>query len=507
MKAADFLMLVLFLAGMAAMGVYFARRSSSTESYFLGNRSFPGWAVGLSMLGTAISSVTFLAFPAAAYALDYRQLTPNLMMPPVAVFAAWIIIPFFRRGHRTTAFEFLEERFGQSVRVYAAASFIIASAIRLAIVLYLVSIPIAGMLGMKLIPVILIGGIVVAFYTAVGGIEAVIWTDVVQTVILLLGGVLCVLFVALRLPEGLPDVFRIGAEYHKFSLGPLDFGFGERTLSLMVLLGLMSFIAEYTSNQNIVQRWLAAGSTREARKATLLCAFMSVPTWFLFYFLGTALFAFYHIYPALLPEGTVPEGVLPHFITTQLPAGVGGVIIAACLAAAMSTLSSSINGISSVATVDFVRRFRPRTAEAEAMHWAKAISWITGALMIAGAVAIDGIPRESIADFTLIVGSIFGGGMLAIYLLGLFVPRVGNLALWTGLAAGLLFNLYMGLNTLGVLPQAVRLVIHPYWTTILVNGIVLVLALAASLKRRKQPEGPEYEQTRSPEPLPLPDRE
>jgi SSS family solute:Na+ symporter len=457
------------------------------------------------MLGTSISSVTFLALPAAAYVLDYRQAVSNLAMPVAAVLAIVIFIPFFRQGRMTSAFEYLEERYGVLVRSYAALSFVMLQGLRLAIVLYLVSIPIAGMLGMKLIPVILIGGVVVAFYTALGGIEAVIWTDVVQTIILLLGGILCVLCVALRLPDGLPDVFRIGEEYHKFSLGPLDFGFGERTLSLMVLLGLMSFISEYTSNQNIVQRWLAAGSTREARKATLLCAFLSVPTWLLFYFLGTSLFAFYHIHPALLPEATVPEGVLPHFITTQLPAGMGGVIIAACLAAAMSTLSSSINGISSVATVDFVRRFRPETGEAGAMRWAKAISWLTGALMIAGAIVIDGIPRESIADFTLTVGSIFGGGMLAIYLLGLFVPRVGNLALWTGLAAGLLFNLYMGLNTLGVLPQTVRLVIHPYWTTILVNGIVLALALAASLKRRKQPEGFEYEQLHSPEPLQLPD--
>ena len=480
-RPADLFILLLFLAGMAAMGVFFSKRNNSTEEYFLGNRAFPGWAVGLSMLGTSISSVTFLALPAAAFVLDYRQLVPNLTLPAVALLAAWIIIPFFRQGAAVSAFEYLEKRYGGAIRFYAAFSFVLQQQFRLSTVLYLVSIPLAEMLGVGIGWIILAGGIVVVFYTALGGIEAVIWTDVAQTIVLLLGGLLCVALVVLRLPEGFADVFRIGAEFDKFSLGPLETGFGERTLTVMIILGFINFGTEYTSNQNVVQRYLAARSTREARKATLLCAVMSVPTWLSFFFVGSCLFAFYHVYPKLLPEGIPADAVLPHFILHETPPGVAGIIIAACLAAAMSTLSSSVNAVSTVSTVDFVKRFRRDCSDAESLGAAKFFSWLSGALMIAGALVIDFIPRESMTDFTLILGSIFGGGMLAIYLLGFFTRRVGNAALLTGVGFGLVLNGWLLLNTFELLPETWRLTVHPYWTTILVNALVLAAALLASL--------------------------
>ena len=126
-RTADIIAILVFLLGMAGMGLYFARRNRSTEEYFLGNRSFPGWAIGLSMLGTSISSVTFLALPAAAYVLDFRMLTPNLTLPVVAVIAIFVFIPFFRRGKTVSAYEYLESRFGIGVRLYVAIYFVLIS--------------------------------------------------------------------------------------------------------------------------------------------------------------------------------------------------------------------------------------------------------------------------------------------------------------------------------------------------------------------------------------------
>ena len=481
MRLADLLVLVLFLLGMAGMGIYFARRSRSTEAYFLGERAFPGWAIGLSMLGTSISSVTFLALPAAAFILDYRQLTPNLMMPVVAVIAAIFFIPFFREIRIVSAYEYLEQRYGAAIRLYAAGSYVVLQSLRLATILYLVSIPVAEMLGLNLGLVVAVGGVVVVFYTATGGIEAVVWTDVVQTIILLAGGILCVAVIAWKLPGGVAEVIEVGAADHKFSLGPLSFGFGERTLPVLLLLGMVNFGTEYLGNQSVVQKYLAARSLREARKATLICAGMSIPTWLAFFFVGTCLYVFYRIFPQRLPEGIAADAVLPHFILNELAPGIAGLVIAACLAAAMSTLSAILNSVSSILTVDFVKRFSRNYSDALGLRWARIFSYLIGVVMIAGALVIDRVPRESITDFTLILGSVLGGGMFAIFILGFLTRRVGNGALWWGMGCGLALNLYLLVNTLELLPEAWRLPVHPYWTTVIVNVTIIVIALAAAL--------------------------
>lgn len=472
----DIAAIALFLLVMAGIGFYFGKRNTGTEAYFFGNRAFPGWVLGLSMLGTSISSVTFLALPAAAYALDYRQSVTNLMMPIAAVFAMIFLIPLFRRGHASTAFEYLEKRFGAVMRSYGAASFVILQLIRLATVLYLVSLPLAAMTDIPLEWVIIVSGFFIGLYTVIGGIEAVIWTDVIQTIILLLGGLLCLILILFALPNGLSDVIRIGTEFNKFSFGPATWGFGDRTLTVVLLLGLIHFGTEYAGNQNVIQRYLAAKSTREARKATLLCAVMSVPTWMMFFFLGTSLFVFYTLFSAALPAGLPADQVLPHFILTQLPSGVSGIVIAACLAAAMSSLDSSVNAISTVVTVDFIKRYgRPRS-DAQLLNIAKRIAIAAGIVMIAGAIVVGHIEKESVNDLTLILGSMFGGGMFAVYMTGFLMRRVSSRAMITALSAGLLVNIWLGLNTLGWLPSMLRADIHAYWTTIAVNFLVIALS-------------------------------
>ena len=477
----DLTAIVIFLAGMAGMGLWFARKNSSTEAYFLGNRSFPGWAVGISMLGTSISSVTFLALPAAAYILDYRQAVPNMALPLVAVIAVFFFIPLFRQGNMTSAFEYLEKRYGILVRAYAALSFLVLQLVRLAVILYLVAIPVEGMLGIPILWVIVVGGLVVSLYTVFGGIEAVVWTDVVQTFILLGGGLVCLGLMVWEIPGGIGRVIDLGVEYHKFGLGPVKFDLNERTFFAVLLLGLVNFTNEYASNQNVVQRYIASKSLREARKATLICMFMSVPTWMSFFFLGSCLFAFYHVFPEPAVAAMAADEVLPHFILTKTPPFVGGLIIAACLAAAMSSQSSSINAISTICTVDFFKRFgRPRS-DREYLTIAKLTAGVASLLMIAGAIVICYIPKESINDFSLIIGSLFGGGVLSIFLLGFFTTRVGYRAVLLGTGVALACNVYLMLNTFGWLPEALKLPVHSYWTTIIVNAVLLPVGYGAAL--------------------------
>lgn len=481
LRIPDVIAVLIFLVSMAGVGIYFAKRNKSTEEYFLGNRSFPGWAVGLSMLGTSISSVTFLALPAAAYVLDYRQAVSNMVLPLVAIAAIFIFIPFFRRGHSTTAFEYLEKRYGTGIRVYAAASFIVLQLLRLATVLYLVSIPVASMTGFDVIWVMVVGGIFIGFYTVLGGIEAVIWTDVVQTIILLLGGILCFVFIIYDLPGGLNEVFQVGSEHQKFSLGPISWALNERTFFVMLLLGVINFTTEYSSNQNVVQRYLAVKSTREARKATLICAAMSIPTWMAFFFLGTCLFVFYKNFPTAEIAKLSADEILPYFILTRIPAGLAGVIIAACLAAAMSSLDSSINAISTVTTIDFLKKYCPGRQDKFYLKWAKSFAVLAGVLMIIGAIILYKIPKESITDLSIILGSIFGGGILGIFMLGFFSKRVGNKAIIIGLSMALGLNIFLMFNCFGWLPQCLTVEIHAYWTSAFVNIILILVAYISSL--------------------------
>ena len=480
MRNLDFAVVVLFMVAMVGMGFHFAKKNRNTDAYFLGGRSMPGWAIGLSMLGASISSITFLALPAAAYVLDWRQLVPNLTMPFIAILAAIFIIPFFRQAKAASAFEYLERRYGTPIRVYAAFSFLMMQLMRLALVLYLVAIPMAELLGCHLFTVIILVGAITGFYTIVGGLRAVVWTDVIQTVILLIGGIVCFVVIACSLPGGFGQIISEGMADGKFSLGPMNWGLDDRSFLVMILLGIVNFGTEYSSNQGLVQRYVASRTTSEARKATLLCAFMSIPTWSAFYFVGTSLYVFYKVFPSTEVAALEADAVLPYFILHRIPAGVSGMIIAACLAAAMSTLSSVINSVSTICTMDFLQRFFRRSDES-ALRWARFFSLAATCVMIAGACGMHYIPKESVNDMSLVIGSLFGGGMFALYMSGFFTKRIGNKAIMIGLATGLCFNVYMMCNSFGWLPEALSLHIHSYWTTILVNAIIWFAAIASSI--------------------------
>ncbi|MCQ2396423.1 MAG: sodium/solute symporter [Lentisphaeria bacterium] len=439
------------------------------------------------MLGASISSITFLALPAAAYILDWRQLVPNLTMPAVAILAAIFIIPFFRQTKATSAFEYLEKRYGMPIRIYAAFSFLIMLLLRLALVLYLVAIPMAELLGCHIFTVIIVVGVITSFYTIVGGLKAVVWTDVIQTIILLGGGILIFVLIALALPGGFGQIISEGMADNKFSLGPMTWGLSDRSFFVMFLMGLVNFGTEYSSNQGLVQRYVASKTTKEARRATLICAFMSIPTWCAFYFVGTSLYVYYKIFPDTAVAALESDAVLPYFILHRIPTGLSGVIIAACLAAAMSTLSSVINSCSTVCTVDFLQRFWKRS-DASALKWAKFFSLAASVIMILGACAIDYVEKESINDMSLIIGSVFGGGMLALYMSGFFTKRIGRRAITIGLLTGILFNVYMMCNSFHWLPDCLTLPIHSYWTTILVNLLIIIASLIVSLfDKNKKP--------------------
>ena len=325
----DWAVLLAYLAVVLLIGFYFARRNTSTEEYFVGGRRFRGWVIGLSLVGTSISSITFLAYPADAFKTGWLRYLPNLALPVALFVAAYVFLPFFRRGNMTSAYEFLEQRFGPSVRVYGALAFIVAQLVRLAMILWLLSLLIQQLVDVTPTTAIIGAGLFVGLYTIIGGIDAVIWTDVLQTVVLMIGGLLCIWVVVEALPGGLGQVFREASAAGKFALAEFDDGtprpvrwqpsLSEKTVTMMLLIGLTNWLTEYSSNQNTVQRYCASRSMKEARRGLWVYLFTALPVWAFYMLLGTALWVFFQHYPdptaaAVLTGEARAESIMPWFI-------------------------------------------------------------------------------------------------------------------------------------------------------------------------------------------------
>lgn len=485
----DLTIMALYFAGVVGIGLKFARKSGTTEGYFLGDKSAPSWVLGLSMIAAKISSVTFLALPAAAFVLDWRLFVPNLAIVPVAAVAIWIVVPFFRRAAHTTAFEYLNIRFGAAARIYGAIIFLVGQALRLGSVIYLVTIPIEMFTGFSPILIMLVIGGFCTFYTIVGGIQAVIWTDAIQAIILYLGGISALAVMVLGIPGGFPTIFQAAVADNKFSLGPMNWSLSDRTFWTMFIIGTTGWISQYTSDQVLIQRYLAAKDLREARMAGVTSAFLCLPTWAFFFFLGTALYVFYKMVPDAGVAALPADNVFPYFILTRMPHGLTGLVIAGVLSAAMGSLSAALNAFSTVATVDIVRPYLLRNKSDHFYTYAaKGITGLAALIMFGIGLALYSTTKESFVDLSHQLIGLIGGMIPGFFLLGFFAARVNKRIIWQTFPIAFLLNVYLVLANLNLVPDFLGIKIHPYWVSTLVIYVLIVLALAISWIQRAPPE-------------------
>ena len=488
----DLAVLVTYFGMMLGLGAYFSRKNTTTEQYFLGNRNFSGWVIGLSLVGTSISSITFLAYPGDAFKTNWLRFLPNLMLPIAVIVAAAWFLPRLRKSNAVTAYEFLETRFGPIVRSYGAIAFLFAQTARVSMVLYLISLVLQTITGLPATYCVLIAGFFVAAYTIMGGIEAVIWTDVIQTIVLIAGGLFCIGSIVIAIPGGLGTILETAWAADKLSVG--DFtangyqsaswlpALTEKTALMMLLIGLISWLTEYSSNQNTVQRFCASRSESEARKALFICAAVSLPTWAFFMFLGTALWVFFGNFPAELATGILEgknkaEEILPYYIIHHLPVGLVGLVLAAAIAAAMSSLDSSINAMATVATHDLYRRFSVK--ERSDAHYLRFARWFTtgsSLLMMAGALYLIDASTSTLQDTATIITALFAGGLLTIYLIGFFSKRCSTIHISLGIAATMLYTGWTLLASDNVAPYPFDL----YYTGLIGNIVMFVVAYGSS---------------------------
>lgn len=416
------------------VGLWAGIRTKTTEGYFLGGRQIPSWAVSLSMLGSAISSMTFLAYPGSAYDGNFSRIVGSLTYPISAIFAVFVFVRFYREAGYVSAYTYFEKRFGLWSRIYVCVLFSLGQIFRMGLILYLLSMAVTSMHPeFGLYGVIFLIGTFVTVYTVLGGIEAVIWTDVFQTVVLVLGGIIVILVVFLRLDGGAATVIEMGAAHGKFSLvgheakSAFDFSLSRDTILMLFICGFMATLTEFGLDQTKVQRYCATRTTRGAQTATLFGALGCVPLWFLFMFIGASLWVFYQVHPERMSHEMLADEVFPYFILRELPTGVGGAVIAGVMAAAMSSIDSSMSGMTSATTEDLYKRILcPGRNDRHYLIAAKIIATFSGVCMMATSLGLSFLQEETILEVLFVIGSMLCAGVSGLFLLGFCTTRTNS---------------------------------------------------------------------------------
>jgi len=339
------------------------------------------------------------------------------------------------------------------------------------------------------------------------------WLAPIQAVVLLLGGLVCIVYIAFQLPDGFSQIIDVGKENNKFALGqftppdpePAEEGqpaqatqnflkwiMSDDAVWAILFLGIFEWLLNYAGDQTVVQRYAAAKSLKDARKATILFSILALPTWILFFMVGTSVFVFYQQFPELYNSALEADKVFPHFILTQLPAGIAGVVIAGVLAAAMSSLDSSINSLSTVTVVDLVKPYlSPGREDKYYLRIAHAVAIFCATFMIIGAMYLvklfETTGVETMNDLTWILSSLFGGCMVGLFMVGFFSTRVDGRAATIGMCCAVLMNIYLGLNQMEILPSALSIPVHEYWIVAIVNATFVLIAFTlGSLRKTDQ---------------------
>ena len=422
--------LALYLIGMLLMGLYFMRKENGADDFFKGGGRIPWWAAGISIYATMLSAITYMTIPAKAYTTNWTYYPMLWMILLISFPVIKYYLPYFRKLNVTSAYEILEQRFNLFTRLLASALFSIFMIVRMAIVLYLPSLALTAVTGIDIYLCIVLMGLVTIVYCTMGGVEAVIWGDVVQGLILVCGAIFAVVYLAVGTEGGVMGCIDIALENDKLRLFDWSNSWSQATWWVIIIGGLANNLISYTSDQTVIQRYLTTPDEKSAGRGILVNGVMSVFVSVAFYMIGTGLYTFYKTHPAALDVTMAQsDAIFPFFMMSQMPAGVAGALIAAIFAATMSTISSNINSVATAFSIDFWKRFRP-TTDAQLVvvaRWASVLSGLVG-LSLALFMATWNI--QSFLDFFNQALGLLTSGLGGLFFIAVFMKRVkGNAAL------------------------------------------------------------------------------
>ena len=433
--------LIVYFGLLLFIGFFFSKRQKNTDDYFKGGGRIPWLAAGLSIFGTGLSAITFMAIPAKAYATDWAYIWFNggfLLMAPIIIY---YFIPLFRKWNITSAYQYLELRFNVSLRLIGSLSFILFQIGRMAVVLFLPSIAINVVTGIDIYACIMAMGLFSLLYTLMGGIEAVIWTDAMQVIVLLGGAILCLILMISNIEGGFSEIVNTAVENNKFNAFNMAFDWDKPTFWVVLFGGFFASLATYGSDQTMVQRYLTTSDQKGAVKSLLTNVWLTIPATLLFFFVGTALFVFFKQHPEnmnlSLSNG---DAIFPWYIVQELPDGVVGILISGILAAAMSSVSSSVNSAATSYSVDIHFRFWNSGDELKLARIATMIFGIMGTLV---ALFMAGFEIKSLWDvFNKVLGLIIGS-MSGLFILGILIKNANSRGALIGFFGSLLIQIYV----------------------------------------------------------------
>jgi SSS family transporter len=435
----DVAILVAYIAATLYIGLRHARKNQSLDAYFFADRNIPWWAAGISIVAADTSVVSYIGQPAYVYQKDLQLLVAMLIVLPViwVTVAVWFI-PFLARLHLYTIYQYLERRFGIIARSTASGLFLLLRSGHLALAVYIQALALTPITGIDMSVAVIVCGTVVTLYTVLGGMRAVVWTDVIQFFVTT-GGLLVVLGAVLwEFGGNVGTIWKICAEHGHTRLVNMDYNPLIQTTFWWLIIGqALNFLGAYSMDQVLVQRYLSTKSRREMVKAIAVNGMISLPLTICLFGVGLGLTAYYITHPALAATLEVKDQLLLHFVRYELP-GLAGLVTAALLAATMSCVSAGINSLSTATTIDFIQRFRRNSAFAEEdVRTAKWISLVWGAVITTGALAFSIGGVKNVVDACITVIGLFTGPLVAMFLLGALTTRAVEKGVLSGAIAGL----------------------------------------------------------------------
>lgn len=447
----NFAVVVLYLLGVTGVGVFFYFRNRNIDDFLKGGGRIPFWVAAFSIFATMLSSITFIAIPGKVFATDWCNYLLNVSVFIVTPFVITFFLPFFRQIKSASAYEYLEKRFNLLSRLFASTIFILYHIMRMGIVMYLPALALSSIIKispnpqMNMIYAILIMGILSMIYCSLGGLEAVVWTDTIQSFVLLSGALITVIVILSKV-GGFSEFFHTAFQYQKFTIAVPDFSrssFTRPVLWVILLGGIGQNLIPYASDQSVIQRYMSVKDSRSAKKSIWTNTFISVIASALFFFVGTSLFVFYKKFSHQInPSISKVDEIFPSFIVNELPVGISGLVVAAILAAAQSTVSTSINSATAVVISDFVLRFKKTRNEKQELFFSRITTFVFGLLGTGFALFLVTLSNPSLWDSFIGLLGLVLGALCGMFLLGIFFKQANGMGANVGILLGIAFTLF-----------------------------------------------------------------
>ncbi|KAB7530398.1 sodium/solute symporter [Flagellimonas olearia] len=483
MDTLDIVVFLIYIVGIAIFGSTFFKKTKTSSSYTLGNKDIPQWVITMSIFATFVSSISYLALPGNAFQSNWNAFVFSLSLPIASLIASRFFVPLYRKVNSPSAYTFMEQRFGTWARIYVSFCYLLTQLMRIGTILYLLGLTLNAIAGWDITTIIVLTGLVVAVYSMLGGISAVLWTDAIQGIILIVGAIVCLGFILFSMPEGPFQMFEIAMDNRKFGLGSFELDLSKPTFWVVLIYGIVVNLQNYGVDQNYVQRYMASKTDKDAKRSALMGGLLYVPISALFLFIGTALFAYYEsvaTLPTELQGANMGDRVFPYFIVNVLPSGMSGLLIASIFAAGMSTISTSFNSSATVFLTDYYNKYYKKTATNEqrmrVLYIASSVISIIGIL-----IAIAMINVKSALDAWWKLASIFSGGMLGLFLLAIFSRHKNTVGAILGVISGLAVILWLSLSNILLGPNALGNQFHTYLTIVFGTGIIFLVGFLISL--------------------------